>query len=293
MNEIKPMKGRHVPAYPTIDEISRADLSRAPSRWSGLKSAVASIGTAAMALRALALDAAEGADVAAAPSVEVAGRVKEKPAKAVSSESSTDVCPLASIAVAGKGRGGFGCMAINPPVMLGELDALEIIEKEFLARGVKLKDGPELDGVSLPAYPEWKRPVMLDLGTESGDIMVEFISTGDTDRWKKPDPDASKIRFSYSTFDCREAASNAVETISARKGGKKVAVGVFYEPVVYVPRDWKPSPDDIRLKREDRGVYGKTIAREQLKAQIDAFFDYLSKKGIRPVNGHAPHAASH
>ena len=125
VNKVTPVRGLHVPRYPTIHEIGNAELSRVPSRWANLKSVVASIGTAAMALKSLALEAnAEAAP--AAPSAEAPRRGAEAARHEVNDASPTDVCPLAAVAVAGEGRGGFGCVAMNPPVMLGEAEALEI-----------------------------------------------------------------------------------------------------------------------------------------------------------------------
>ena len=292
MNKVTPVKKLQTPAYPTIREIGNADLSRVPSRWANMKSVVASIGTAAMALKSLALEAnAEAAP--AAPSAEAPKRVADAARHEVNDASPTDVCPLAAVAVAGEGRGGFGCVAMNPPVMLGEAEALEIIEKEFLARGVKLKDCPELDGVSLPSAPERKRPVMLDFGTEKGDVMVEFISCDDVRRWNKRDD--SMTYSTFNVYDTRAAATNAVNAIAARKGGERVSVGVFYEPFVYLPKDWKPS--DEKADREtwwkERAAEGKRIAQEKLKAQIESFFNHLAKKGTLPAKADAPDASSH
>ena len=288
MNKVTPVRKLQTPAYPTIREIGDADLSRVPSRWANLKSVVASIGTAAMALKSLALEA-NAAAAPAAPTAEAPKRGAEAVRHEVDDASPTDVCPLAAVAVAGEGRGGFGCVAINPPVMLGEAEALEIIEKEFLARGVKLKDCPELDGVSLPSAPERKRPVMLDFGTEKGDVMVEFISCDDVRRWNKRDD--SMVVSSFNVYDTRAAATNAVNAISARKGGERVSVGVFYDPFVYLPEDWKPSDEKAWWK--ERTAAGKRIAHEKLKAQIESFFDYLAKKGRLPAKANAPDASPH
>ena len=291
MNKVTPVRKLQTPAYPTIREIGNADLSRVPSRWANMKSVVASIGTAAMALKSLALEAnAEAAPVA--PSVEAPKRVADAARHEVNDASPTDVCPLAAVAVAGEGRGGFGCVAMNPPVMLGEAEALEIIEKEFLARGVKLKDCPELDGVSLPSDPERKRPVMLDFGTEKGDVMVEFISWGDVRRWNKRDD--SMVFSSFNVYDTRAAATNAVNAIAARKGGERVSVGVFYDPFVYLPKDWKPSDEKAssETRWKERTAAGKRIAHEKLKAQIEHFFDYLAKKGKLPAKADASDASS-
>ena len=292
MNKVTPVRKLQTPAYPTIREIGNADLSRVPSRWANMKSVVASIGTAAMALKSLALEVnAESAP--AAPTAEAPKRVANAVRHEVNDASPTDVCPLAAVAVAGEGRGGFGCVAMNPPVMLGEAEALEIIEKEFLARGVKLKDCPELDGVSLPSDPERKRPVMLDFGTEKGDVMVEFISWGDVRRWNKRDD--SMVVSSFNVYDTRAAATNAVNAIAARKGGERVSVGVFYDPFVYLPKDWKPSDEKAssETRWKERTAAGKRIAHEKLKAQIESFFDYLAKKGKLPAKANAPDASPH
>lgn len=291
VNKVTPARGLHVPRYPTIHEIGIAELSRAPSRWANLKSVVASIGTAAMALKSLALEANATAEPVA-PSAEAPKRGAESARHAVDNVSSTDVCPLAAVAIGGKGRGGFGCVAINPPVMLAEAEALEIIEKEFFKRGIKLKDCPELDGVTLPSAPEKKRPVMLDLGTEKGDVMVEFISHDDVRRWSERG-DAMFVS-SFNVYDTRAAATNAVNAISARKGGEPVTVGVFYDPFAYVPEDWKSSDasaDSSEWWRE-RCAEGKRIAVEKLKAQIDSFFEYLARRGRLPARDDAPDSSS-
>ena len=244
-----------------------------------------------MALKSLALEANATAEPVA-PSAEAPKRGAESARHAVDNVSSTDVCPLAAVAIGGQGRGGFGCVAINPPVMLAEAEALEIIEKEFFKRGIKLKDCPELGGVTLSA-PEKKRPVMLDLGTEKGDVMVEFISFSDICRWRAPDDSMSFSTFSMA--DSRAAATNAVNAIAARKGGEHVTVGVLYDPFACVPEDWKPSgasADSSEWWRE-RCAEGKRIAVEKLKAQIDSFFEYLAKKGKLTVRNNAPDSSSH
>ena len=58
MRKVNPLKRYERPAYPTIDEIGLADLSRAPARWARLRSVVASLGTVALTMKAFAQDAA-------------------------------------------------------------------------------------------------------------------------------------------------------------------------------------------------------------------------------------------
>ena len=270
MRKVNPLKRYEQPSYPTIDEIGLADLSRAPVRWARLRSVVASLGTVALTMRAFAQDAAPAAPTTVAPRPK---GVKDMPAVAQSAVA-TDVCPLLPVAVAGEGRGGFGCVAVNPPVMLSECEALEIIEREFAKHGIALKDCPEIDGVELPSKPGKRRPVMLDLGNEKGDILVEFVSTGDVRRWKKPDK--RMAMSSVTVYDAREAATNAVAALTRRTSGKPVTVGVLYDPIAYLPKDWDG-------EWEARKVAGRALAEKQLKAQLEGLFAHLAKRGKLPA----------
>ena len=270
MCKVNPLKRYEQPAYPTIDEIGLADLSRAPARWARLRSVVASLGTVALTMRAFAQDAAPAAPTTVAPRPK---DVKDKPAVAQTAVA-TDVCPLLPVAVAGEGRGGFGCVAVNPPVMLSECEALEIIEREFAKHGIALKDCPEIDGVELPSKPGKRRSVMLDLGNEQGDILVEFISDGDIKCWTKPD--RCGVYSSFSVVDAREAATNAVATLAKRTTGKPVTVGVLYDPIAHLPEDWDG-------EWEERGAVGRALAEKQLKAQLEGLFAYLARQGKLPA----------
>lgn len=270
MRKVNPLKRYEQPAYPTIDEIGLADLSRAPARWARLRSVVASLGTVALTMRAFAQDAVPAAPTTVAPRPK---GVKDKPAVAQTAVV-TDVCPLLPVAVAGEGCGGFGCVAVNPPVMLSECEALEIIEREFAKRGIALRDCPELDGVELPSKPGKKRPVMLDFGNEKGDVFVEFVSKTDIVRWKKPDE--RMISSSFSVFDVREAATNAVAALTKRTTGKPVTVGVLYDPIAHLPKDWDG-------EWEARQAAGRALAEKQLKAQLEGLFAHLAKQGMLPA----------
>ena len=151
---------------------------------------------------------------------------------------------------------------------------LEIIEREFAKRGIALRDCPEIDGVELPSKPGKRRPVMLDFGNEKGDVFVEFVSTADIGLWKKPD----KRRFfsSFSVYDVREAATTAVAALTKRTTGKPVTVGVLYDPIAYLPKDWDG-------KWEARQAAGRALAEKQLKAQLEGLFAHLAKQGKLPA----------
>lgn len=283
MEGIKPLSRYACPAYPTIDEIGAADLSRPPARWARLKAVVASLGTVAMTMRAFAQDAVPSAPTTVAPTPKT---VKDKPAEAAA-QTVTDVCPLLPVAVAGEGRGGFGCVAVNPPVMLSEGEALEIIEREFAKRGIALRDCPELDGVDLPSRPNGRRKVMFDFGNEQGDVLVEYVSADDVDLWKEPSE--CLVHSTARCYDMREAATNAVAALSKRTTGRPVTVGVLYDPLVRPPDDSGDRPKeksdgsldvtDYMARRRARREAGRALSEKRLKAQLEGFFAHLAKRG--------------
>ena len=310
--KVTPIKDYREPSYPTIAEIGSGDLSRVPTRWRNLKAVAASLGAAAMTLKAISLEAAEATKPVVKTPV-TAVPTADKPAEK-SVCPATDVCPLLPEKIAGDGRGAFGCVAMNPPVMLPECEALDIIEAEFKKRGIELVDGVELKGVKAPPrgkeaekyrqpladfvkkggrfdacatskgapIPLVKRNWRADLGTKDGKIVVEYVSGEDEAVW-------NKSRLSYaggctaSICDIRRAAERVVEGVSARTEGDPVTVGVFYDPMAKLPMAENEKPE---LSWDERGAKGESIAVEQLKAQIESFFRYLAKKN-------ASHAASH
>lgn len=336
--EITPLKAYGTPRYPTIVEIGRADLSRVPARWQGLHAVAATLGAAAMTLKAMALDAESAKPVADAPVVAVPDAAKDgaKSSAVVAKTPVTDVCPLPPTAIAGDGRGGFGCVAMNPPVILSEGEALEIIEREFKRHGIELVDAPLLEGAMVPArgreaeklmwrgnelydlierkikagaskdeleglrwggcsekttnsdlqMPLVKREWRMDFGSSDGRVMVEYISADDEDLWLK-----SRVPrtgwCSVSSCDVRGAAERAVKGFAERTEGRPVTIGVFYDPLARA-RDDEDRGEGERLSWEERMKRGRERAEAKLKAQIEAFFEYLAM-----TKANAPDAASH
>ena len=284
---VSPLRRYATPRYPTAGEIGEADLSRVPERWKGLRTIVSTIGAVALGLKTLALGGEACGAPASAPTESVPDA--KKPQRE-SPRPVTDVCPLPPASLAGDGEGSFGCIAMNPPVILSEDAALAIIEREFRKRGVTLADAQELDGVEAPLgererkrenpnlvarlvrarrapleEPRKKRTWIFDFGTRDGSMRIEYIS----------------------------AAEAAVQGFGKRTEGNHVDVGVFYDPIAYVPKqeieafekDAGGKPD-WKKKHEFEKRSGRKIAERQLVAQIEWFFRHLSKR-------HAPDAPSH
>ena len=312
---VTPKRSYSAPRYPTIHEIGMPDFARVPTRWRGIRALASTLGAAAMSLKSLALDAAaEPSPKTALPTAvapDAAARNDEK-----REAPATDVCPLPPAALAGDGFGAFGCVAMNPPVMLPEAEALEIIEREFAKRGIELVDAPELDGVEAPVSKlersredrnlvaniirrraqgdevrRKKRRWMLDLGTKDGKIMVEYISRDDERVWVRDPAEEDGIYSSASSCHIRRAAELAVKGFSARKEGRPVKIGVFYDPMASVPisemekiyQDADPGLD-WSAKYELTEKRGRELAGKKLVAQIEAFFRHLAN---------APDSSSH
>jgi len=301
-----PMRAYASPKYPTGAEIGETDLSRAPARWQGLKAVASTLGAAAMSLKALALEAQEAAKPDQAAPVVAVPDAKEAAESEEAKVSATEVCPLPAKEIAGDGEGAFGCVAMNPPVILPEGEALDIIEKEFAKRGIKLVDCPVVDGAEvpqkgweknlsrkdkdeifseerkLPAIPRERRRLMLDFGTEFGTLAVEYVSRYDQYDWIFNPWWYSTV----SVVSTRKAAEEMVRCLRTRTDGKPLTVGVFYDPCASVPKDWKPAiPEGVKTGTQDeydsmwrqRDAAGKAIARKLLLAQIEHFFEYLAK----------------
>ena len=273
-----PMRAYREPAYPTGAGISEADLSRTPVRWRGLKAVASTLGAAAMSLKGLALEAqdvpkpAPVAPVAAVPDAKMATESEDAMTPA------TEVCPLPAKEIAGDGYGAFGCVATIPAVILPEGEALDIIEKEFAKRGIKLVDCPVVEGTEVPKMgrenelsskdrpkmfkkvlhgelplpiPRERRRTMLDFASEDGSLVVEYVSEEDQYFWICEPWGFSSV---YET-QTRLAAEEAVRCLRTRTEGKPLKVGVFYDPCA-------PAP---------------TEARKKLVSQIEHFFEFLAK----------------
>jgi hypothetical protein len=123
------------------------------------------------------------------------------------------VAPILQAALDEDGRGAFGCIAIDPPVMLSEADALDLIRQEFAKAGVTLlpahvlgerallpadrsnltsqdrreiaTEGQELATLEgsywedAPSMTSSGNKWIFDLATEDGSLLVEYLSKSD------------------------------------------------------------------------------------------------------------------
>lgn len=154
---IKPLKIYRAPAYPTIETAGSARelLSRIPRRWqdSPRFSSLLGVGLMFKTLMAGAQTPAPmDANAPVTQTPDRAGRVADaNDAVQQVQKATTIVAPVLAEAMAHDGRGSFGCVAVSPPMILSEAEALDLIQKELKAAGLDIQQGVGLDQVMAPA----------------------------------------------------------------------------------------------------------------------------------------------
>lgn len=208
----------------------------------------------------------------------------------------TVVAPMLRKALDEEGRGVFGCVAVDPPVVLSEADALELIRQEFAKAGVELVGEREIPGFlrtvpdkSKAPRPDKARPWVdgvylaetvpgnwtFDLATADGTIAVEYLSL--LDEWRE------SFEVNHSTVsdpDLPALAQRLHADFSTRTNGAPVTIGLFFDPLVCgktlsgeeaAPLDW---PQRRELFRQG--------ALELLREQVRHFLDWAREEGRLP-----------
>ena len=171
----------------------------------------------------------------------------------------TLVAPILQKAMDEDGRGAFGCVAVDPPIVLSENEALNLIEQEFAKAGIKLRDCYELTGFTRtrtdwnaprkpkskeqedewrydesvdgdPARPKKSEPGswVFDFATEDGSLLVEFLSLADYDALKDSKYGSGG---SVSSYNLPRLAVRFREELSTRTHGKPVTIALFFDPL--------------------------------------------------------------
>ncbi len=261
-------------------------------------------------LGALLAQLAEGADPAIQPlpaavlDAERAASDADAAAKAEATRRSvaTLVAPMLQKALDEDGRGAFGCVAVDPPTMLSENEALNLIEQEFAKAGVKLRDCYELTGFS-QTRTDWKaerkprgkgeedewrfaisgdgdpaRPTRIepgswvfDFASEDGTLLVEFLSEDDHSKLE------DKNRGFMSTvrsYDFPRRAARLREDLATRTNGAPVTVALFFDPLtsVYKWTDHKkvPRPGSRFEKMSEKEIDGMDWRKRRELLTLDA-----------------------
>jgi hypothetical protein len=228
-----------------------------------------------------ALDAERAADAEAAARAEEAREVYP-----------IVVGPILRQAMEEDGRGYFGCLAIDPPCVFSESEALDLIRQEFAKAGVDLLPDRELAGFASnrpdrdkeeenpPAAGEGSGRWRFDLGTEDGTLFVEFLSRLDAIALREE-------KEPYVAMDCPDlpACSERVrEMMFSRTNGPPATIGLFFDPLVNIrlseadSRNW---PLDGKAVQAHEAAERK-LAQLKLREQVRFFLDWARKEGRLP-----------
>ena len=223
----------------------------------------------------------------------------------------TVVAPILQRALDEEGRGFFGCIAIDPPMVLSETEALDLIKQEFARAGVALREKCEISGFArtVPEQTEGDNPDphthpagtfpgswVFDLATEDGSVAVEFLSRQDADR-----ENSGGNVSTAEVCDLSALAQRLGHDFATRTDGPALTVGLFFDPLVsvtvwdekqqtHVPRTDSVfaafSEEELEELSPYHGEQGslrnallRRDARELLREQVHHFLDWARKEG--------------
>ena len=321
--KIKPVAKAVPSPIPTAAEAAADPSLLAPAVRRGPRGAGALLG--AGLLGGLFAPAAAGADEATPPP-EVpaldASRAADAEAAARAEEAreavATVVAPILQKALDEEGRGEFGCVAVDPPMILSEADALELIRQEFAKAGVELREGHELSeftrtrtdwdaprnadateenvwwrlpssGDGDPARPQKTEAAswVFDLASEDGSLLLEYLSTIDHDKLGDFPP---RWGSTVSAYDFPKRAARFRTDLETRTNGVPVTIGLFFDPMVHAYVRVRNGECLLRLdsgvvvltEEEARDKQRELLqmdARERLREQVRYFLDWARQEG--------------
>lgn len=321
--KIRPVTRFRPPNYPSLEQ-AREDprlLEAVPRRWT-----VSPVLAYALGVGLLARPEDTQAREAAVPKIENIGffgsgqRPKpETPASAAVQPSCAWVAAVLADALEQDGRGGFGCVAVNPPVVLPEDEAIDIIRAELQAAGLELEQDVEVENILNPlsrlsgneqnvdreltarfnADKEGeffhrdkifigRTKATFDLADSKRSIYIEYLSMKDYVNWMGHENSTA------SYYDFPKLVPLVAEALGKRAAGKPEAYGIFFDPLAHSPeppsgRMQGLNPEQQRLVRTERGMEYARLAgslpersREKLRDQVRFFVKQLRERGVIP-----------
>jgi hypothetical protein len=318
-------------SFPTAAEAAAAPSLLAPAVRRGPRGAGALLG--AGLLGGLFAPAAVGADNAPPPpdvpaldAAHAADAEATARAEKARETVATVVAPILQRALDEEGRGGFACVAVDPPLILSESEAIDLIRQEFAKAGVQLGYRREIHGFTRTVpdrsersekpepfgqYPakQVRESWTFDLASEDGSLAVEFLSRDDAYRESFLE---NRDLFFDEYIDFPELAQRLGTDFSTRTEGPPVAIGLFFDPLVCAAlwdreqNRFRPRPDSafasfteeelerIRPYHTDQRATRDALlhqdALELLREQVRFFLDWARKEGRLPVPGPQPTA---
>jgi hypothetical protein len=224
-----------------------------------------------------------------------------KPAVAGDSKNTAVDAPrVAPLFIHGEGRGGFGCVAVNPPVFLSEDEARQVVQDEAKKAGIDFSaDALTLKDMMVPVTDQFgflderdentkerkqkpnaqKRDLVLDGYDKQHDVAYQVVTRKDFADWETKDHTRS---CSVSSFDFKTTAQVLTNGLNHTKG--KTIVAVFYDPAASAPKMDYPKKEATDTERrsfwEARQKAAKDIGEKELREQVQDFVKWLKGQGV-------------
>jgi hypothetical protein len=204
------------------------------------------------------------------------------------------------------GRGGFGCLAVNPPAFLSEDEALSLIRSEFAKAGLKPDEKTyTVDHVALPETTTWRNykrdsdgmpikdatgeyieepPALhppkeceFDLSFNNGNVRIEYISGTDYEALEKDTGEWCSV----SSYDFSDTAKRFYASLARQEDLEPATYGIFFDPLSRLKEQMqRPSLDGLTKEEQDqvrKAFYEKREAafaeqsKQRLLLQIEHF----------------------
>lgn len=281
--DIRRIKAYPVPSYPDKPAVQRNPymLHSMPARWRRNTAAA----TAAMTTVLLLTSACDARQPSEITSSTLLATEQPTPTLMPTPRPTPNPTPAPAVPLFehGYGRGGFGCVSVNPPAYLSEDEALDTIRQTAENEGLQFTDTAEIR-VRLPALHyesgNWVTDnaamadgmLRLDGFDREKQIAFTYVSQRDVLAW---DIDTT-TGYSFTEYPIIDAARTLAENLA--DSGTHMTVAVFYDPV---EGSGPISKKDKRQRTAGVGEHTDTEAgKESLRQQVLDFIAWLKAQGI-------------
>ena len=283
--EIKPVKLKRKPGYPTIKTfVDNPELlsKNIPFAWIRNQYTATTLATFILCGAGNQSSAQK-----TKPATVIVSKVFKKDKPAAIQTAKHDSVKIARIFSHGDGSGAIGCMVSSPPVFISEDEARKIIFTALKEENIEFSTitTPVLKFrvyttvidfhkkvINLMDKKEITVEIKMDGYNVKNNLAIEYVSAGLVN---KLDPDDG-MTSSVQEINTKKTAERIRNELIA-KG--KVNAAVFYDPITYEDR----RPVDLSLQLEDNPPPSPThppSGRDLLKAQVKDFIDWIKKEGI-------------
>jgi len=276
--EIKPVKIKRKPGYPTIKAFIENPVllsKNVPFAWIRNQYAATTLATFILC----GVGNQSSAQKAKLATAIISNSIKKDKPAAIQSVKH-DTVKVARIFSHGDGSGAIGCEVMSPPVFISEDEAREIIFTALKAENIVFNttNCPVIKFMATPIANDClnetqkkkskkaKVEVSLDGYNAKNNLAIEYVSVADFKKFRIDDG-------CYSTaqgIGTLEAAYLIRDELSAQA---KMNAVVFYDPMPYV----KFNENELSKITEEKA---NKLAREQLLEQVKDFIDWIKKEGI-------------